>query len=151
VGDVQWLDEREQTAWRSLIALHTRLHAQLARELAAVSDLTYGDYGILVRLTDRPEPRARLFELADELGWERSRVSHQVSRMVTRGLVQKERCDDDRRGAWVVLTDRGRAAIEAAAPSHVASVRELFIDRLTPTELTTLTALAQKVLPHLDD
>lgn len=151
MGEVRWLDEEEQTAWRSLIALHTRLHAQLARELAAVSDLTYGDYGVLVRLTDRAESRARLFELADDLGWERSRVSHQVSRMVTRGLVRKERCDDDRRGAWVVLTDRGRAAIEAAAPNHVASVRAHFIDRLTPTELTTLTTLAQKILPHLDD
>jgi DNA-binding MarR family transcriptional regulator len=151
VGEVRWLDEEEQTAWRSLITLHARLHAQLARELAAVSDLTYGDYGVLVRLTDRAEFRARLFELADDLGWERSRVSHQVSRMVTRGLVRKERCDDDRRGAWVVLTERGRAAIESAAPNHVASVRRLFVDRLTPTELTSLTTLAQKILPHLDD
>jgi DNA-binding MarR family transcriptional regulator len=148
--EVRWLDEREQAAWRSLITLHARLHARLARELAARSDLTYGDYGVLVALTDRPEGRARLFELADDLGWERSRVSHQVSRMVTRGLVRKERCDDDRRGAWVVVTAPGRAAIEAAAPDHVAAVRSLFVDRLTPSELDSLTALARKVLDHLD-
>ncbi|HEY8548164.1 MAG TPA: MarR family transcriptional regulator [Acidimicrobiales bacterium] len=150
MAEVRWLTEDEQTAWRSLITMYTRLHAQLARELAAVSDLTYGDYGVLVALTDRPEPRARMYELADDLGWERSRVSHQVSRMVTRGWVRKERCDDDRRGSWVVLTDRGRGAIEAAAPSHVESVRRLFVDRLTPAELRTLTTLTQKVLTTLD-
>ena len=151
MGDARWLDEREQGAWRSFLALHMRLHAQLGRELAAVSDLSYSDYGVLVALTDRAEGRMRLHELADDLGWERSRVSHQVSRMVTRGLVGKERCDADRRGAWVVVTAPGREAIAAAAPNHVASVRRLFVDILTPAELDTLTRIARKVLPTLDD
>lgn len=146
VPDVRWLDEREQRAWRSFLSLHMRLHAQLARELAAVSDLTYTDYQVLVALTDRPEGRVRLHELAGDLGWERSRVSHQVTRMVARGLVRKERCDDDRRGAWVVITATGRECIEAAAPSHVASVRRLFVDRLTPRQLDTLASIARTIL-----
>lgn len=144
--DVRWLDEREERAWRALQFMGMRLDARLASELAAVSDLSYPDYTVLVALTDRPEGRMRLFELAATLGWEKSRVSHQIARMVDRGLVAKEKCDDDRRGAFVVATDRGLAAIEAAAPHHVETVRHLFVDPLTPAELDALGHIAQKVL-----
>jgi DNA-binding MarR family transcriptional regulator len=88
----------------------------------------------------------RLFELAATLGWEKSRVSHQVARMADRGLVAKDKCGDDRRGAFVVVTDRGRAAIEAAAPHHVETVRRLFVEPLTPAEIDALGSVAQKIL-----
>lgn len=147
---VRWLDEREERAWRALQFMAMRLDARLASELAAVSDLSYSDYTVLVALTDRPDGRMRLFALAATLGWEKSRVSHQIARMVDRGLVTKEKCDDDRRGAFVVATDGGLAAIEAAAPHHVETVRRLFVDPLTPDEIDALGRAAQKVLDAME-
>lgn len=142
----RWLDEREERAWRALQFMQMRLTARLASELAEVSHLSYPDYTVLVALTDRPDGRMRLFELAATLGWEKSRVSHQIARMAERGLVAKDKCDDDRRGAFVVATDQGRAAIEAAAPHHVETVRRLFVDPLTHAELDGLGRAAQKIL-----
>ncbi|MHB1548690.1 MAG: MarR family winged helix-turn-helix transcriptional regulator [Acidimicrobiales bacterium] len=150
MGEVRWLDEHEQRAWRALQSMQLRLTGRLAADVAATSDLSYADYLVLVALADRPGDRARLFQLAGILGWEKSRLSHQVTRMTGRGLVRKERCDGDRRGAFVVATETGRKAIEAAAPHHVAMVRRLFIDPLTPGELDAITSAAEKVLAVLD-
>lgn len=143
---VQWLDEREQRAWRALQLMQMRLEGELARQLAADSGLSYPDYLVLVALTDHDDGRMRLFELASILGWEKSRASHHVGRMVERGLVKKEKCDSDRRGAYVAVTARGRREIEAAAPGHVAAVRRLFVDQLTPEQLDTIGDAAEVVL-----
>lgn len=148
--DVRWLSEAEERAWRALQLMQMRLEGELARQLAADSGLSYSDYVVLVALTDRADGRMRLFELAAVLGWEKSRLSHHVARMATRGLVQKERCDDDRRGAFVVLTKKGAKEIEAAAPGHVRTVRHLFVDRLTPGDLEVIATVAEKVLSDLD-
>jgi DNA-binding MarR family transcriptional regulator len=148
--EVRWLDEHEERAWRALQFMQLRLTGRLAADVAATSDLSYPDYLVLVALSDQPDGRARLFELAGALGWEKSRVSHQVARMAGRGLVKKERCDDDRRGAFVVVTGPGRQAIEAAAPHHVAMVRRLFIDQVTAAELDTITSAAERILAVLD-
>jgi DNA-binding MarR family transcriptional regulator len=150
MSEVRWLDEREKRAWRALQLMQMRLEAELARQLAAESNLSYPDYLVLVALTDRPDGRMRVFELVDTLGWEKSRASHQVSRMVQRGLVRKEKCSADRRGAYVVVTSRGRRAIEASAPGHVAAVRRLFVDRLTPRQLDGVRTAAEAVLAGLD-
>jgi DNA-binding MarR family transcriptional regulator len=147
--DVHWLDERQLRAWRSMQFMQMRLEGELARQLAADSSLSYPDYLLLVALTDRPDGRMRLFELADALGWERSRVSHQVARMADRGLVAKEKCGSDRRGAFVAVTATGRREIEAAAPGHVAAVRRLFVDRLTPDQLDAIGDAAEVVLAGL--
>ena len=106
MDEVRWLDERELRAWRSLQFMQMRLEGELARQLAADSALSYPDYLVLVALTDRPDGRMRLFELAEALGWEKSRVSHQVARMTDRGLVAKKKCDSDRRGAFRSSTCR---------------------------------------------
>lgn len=151
MDSVRWLNEREERAWRSLQFMQMRLEGELARELTADSGLSYPDYLVLVALTDRPEGRMRLFELAAVLGWEKSRVSHQVRRMADRGLVMKEKCDSDRRGAYVVLTPGGRAQIEAAAPGHVAAVRRLVVDRLTPSQLEALGEAADIVLAAINE
>ncbi len=148
--EVRWLDEHEQRAWRALQFMQLRLSGRLAADVAATSDLSYADYLVLVALSDQPDGRARLFELAEALGWEKSRLSHQVTRMTGRGLLRKDRCDGDRRGAFVVATETGRKAIEAAAPHHVAMVRRLFIDPLTPGELDAITSAAEKILAVLD-
>lgn len=149
--DTRWLSQAEERAWRALQFMQMRLEGELARQLAADSGLSYPDYVVLVALTDRSDGRMRLFELAGVLGWEKSRLSHHVARMVERGLVAKEKCDADRRGAFVVISEKGRQEIEAAAPGHVRTVRLLFIDRLTTEELAVIAATAEKVLADMDD
>jgi DNA-binding MarR family transcriptional regulator len=149
VTDVRWLNAKELEAWRRLLLMHLQLTATLSRELAEASGLSYPDYLVLAALTDRPDGRMRAFELGRELGWEKSRLSHHVARMVERGLVRRERCETDQRGAFVVVTRRGRKAIESAAPGHVEGVRRHFIDLLSPTELETLSTVAGRVLDKL--
>ncbi|MGB6058168.1 MAG: MarR family transcriptional regulator [Microthrixaceae bacterium] len=151
MDDIRWLDEREGRAWRTLQFMNMRLEGELARQLSADSDLSYPDYLVLVALTDVPDSRLRLFELGEVLGWEKSRLSHHVARMATRGLVTKESCDSDRRGANVVITKLGRNKLEAAAPGHVAAVRELFIDRLTTEQIDTIGDIAESVLAAFDE
>lgn len=146
----RWLSEREQRAWRSLQLMQMRLEGALARQLAADSGISYPDYVVLVALTDEASGRMRHTDLARLLGWETSRLSHQISRMAARGLVRRERCAHDRRGSEVVLTAAGRRTITAAAPGHVAAVRRWFVDRLTPDELDAIGAAADKVLAGLD-
>jgi DNA-binding MarR family transcriptional regulator len=151
MSDGRWLDEREERAWRSLQFMQMRLEERLARQLTTDSPLSYPDYVVLVALTDDPDGRLRPFELGEVLGWEKSRLSHHIARMADRGLVKKEKCDSDRRGAFVVVTAEGRREIEAAAPGHVDAVRRLFIDRLSPDQLDAITAAAEAVLAGIDE
>jgi len=151
MDEVRWLSAGEERAWRALQFMQMRLEGALARQLAADSGLSYPDYVVLVALTDRPDGRMRPFELAAVLGWEKSRLSHHVARMAGRGLVEKEACDADRRGAYVKVTTRGRRELEAAAPGHVDSVRRLFVDRLTARQLAALGEAAEAVLAAFDD
>ena len=148
---VRWLSKREERAWRALQFMQMRLEGELARQLAADSGLSYPDYLVLVALTDRDDGRMRLFELAGTLGWEKSRASHHVGRMADRGLVKKEKCESDRRGAYVVVTKLGRTEIEAAAPGHLAAVRRLFVDRLNPSQLDAIAEAAEVVLAGFDE
>src|SRR5947209_10159292 len=121
----QWLTDDEQRAWRGLVQMTSRLDARLNRELQQSSGLSLADYDVLVLLTEAPDGRLRMFELVADLRWEQSRLSHHIARMQRRGLVAREECTTDKRGAVVVLTDAGRDAIERAAPGHVDTVRRL--------------------------
>ena len=116
-----WLSAPEQRAWRAFLGLHRELNARLNRQLQADSGLSLSDYEVLVVLSESDEGRMRPFELCDFLQWEQSRLSHHIRRMESRGLVSREGCTGDGRGAFVVLSDAGRKAIEAAAPSHAAA------------------------------
>ena len=147
----RWLDDEEALAWRAWVDLNAQLSARLNRELQAASGLSLSDYEILVALTDAdvPDRSLRMFELGERLQWEKSRVSKQVSRMEARGLVERRHCADDRRGAFVELTDAGLAAIAAAAPSHVALVRELFFEGLDADQVRSLGKFATTVLARL--
>lgn len=149
MSQVQWLDAEEAEAWRNLQLMQLQLTAALSRELVEKSRLSYQDYLVLVALTARSDGRMRAFELGRNLGWEKSRLSHHISRMAARHLVARERCGTDRRGAYVVVTEQGRKAIETAAPDHVANVRRRFIDLLTPSQLKTLSGIASTVLDKL--
>jgi len=144
-----WLSDTEQQTWRRWLALSAQLPALLHRELQHDSELSLPDFDVLVRLTDDDRGRERIAQLAEALQWERSRLSHHVTRMARRGLVEKEECLDDGRGSLVVLTDAGRAAIERAAPAHVRTVRRAFFDALSAQEVELLGELTEKVLARL--
>ncbi len=118
----------------------------MARDLAATTELSYPEYLVLVALTDHAPAQIRLTELAQSLGWEKSRLSHLASRMEGRGLVARASVPSDRRGCFVMLTDDGSSAIAAAAPVHVASVRRLFFDHLTPAQIEAIGDAAATVL-----
>jgi DNA-binding MarR family transcriptional regulator len=147
---VRWLDETEHRAWRAYVTMHGRLTAALHRQLQADAGMSIADYEVLVHLTEAPGGRLRPYELQRRLQWEQSRVSHHLVRMQRRGLVDREACRDDGRGAFVVATAAGRAAIEAAAPGHVAAVRRLFFDGLTPEEVALVERLASRVAERVD-
>jgi DNA-binding MarR family transcriptional regulator len=144
----RWLTEEEQRAWRAYIRLAQLLMRQLDRDLHPFG-LSMHDYEILVELSEAPRSRMRMTELADRTAQSRSRLSHQINRMETRGLVTREGCEGDKRGTFAVLTAHGLATIGNVAPSHVASVREHFIDQLKPAELTALTEAYGPVLEKL--
>ena len=144
-----WLSEAEQRAWRNWLAATAHLPAALNRELQRDADLSLQDFEVLVHLSESTERRARISDLAQALEWERSRLSHHVKRMEKRGLVAREECTDDARGAFVVLAERGRTAIEAAAPGHAATVKRLVFEDLSPAEVETLTAVTGKILARL--
>ncbi|MHA6806192.1 MarR family winged helix-turn-helix transcriptional regulator [Salinifilum ghardaiensis] len=130
--------------------MNARLTARLHRQLQADAGLSLSDFDVLVQLTDQNDPRMRIGELAEVLQWEKSRLSHHLARMQRRGLVVREECADDARGAYIALTDAGRAAIEQAAPAHVETVRSLVFDQLTAEEVDTLGTIADRVLERLD-
>lgn len=140
-----WLDTEEQSAWRGFLRTYGELSAVLGRELLQEAGLSIQDYAVLVALSESPEGRMRPFELGRELAWEKSRLSHHIKRMIDRDLVRRGRCPSDQRGALIAITVRGRKAISAAAPGHVAAVRRYFIDVLTPTELRALSEISRKV------
>jgi len=146
----RWLSEPEQRAWRGLLQMTTRLETQLNRELQETSGLSLADYDVLVPLSEAPQGRLRVFELASDLGWERSRLSHHLTRMQRRGLITREDCDADRRGAFVVLTGAGRSAIDQAAPAHVETVRRLVFDGLSDEQVRSLQAFTESVQRRLD-
>lgn len=128
----RWLDDDEQRAWRSWVNASLLLPDRLSRDLAEKHGLTMADYEILVQLSEHPERRIRMSELAERTLSSRSRLSHQIDRMVDAGLVTREACTDDRRGSFAVLTDKGWDTIVGAAPDHVAAVREHLVDLLGP-------------------
>ncbi|SCL61618.1 MarR family winged helix-turn-helix transcriptional regulator [Micromonospora chersina] len=145
----RWLDAREARAWRGYRRMRRLLDLELARELMQDAGLSEPDYDVLSDLSETPDQRLRLSELADRMLWSRSRLSHHLARMQQRGLVTREEHPSDGRGSIVVLTPAGRAAIEAAAPGHVAAVRRHLIDLLTPEEIDVLGALTQRVVDRL--
>jgi DNA-binding MarR family transcriptional regulator len=147
----RWLDDAEARAWRGYMRMRTLLHAQIVRDLAREAGLSGPDYDVLSNVSEAEGRRARLGDLAARMAWSKSRLSHHITRMEQRGLVTRQDCADDGRGAFVVLTDAGWRAIQAAAPGHVASVRRHFIDLLSREQLGALADISQTVVRRLCD
>jgi DNA-binding MarR family transcriptional regulator len=146
----QWLNPAERHAWRSFIRLHQKLRATIARDLQAHSKLSGADFELLVALMDAPDGRLRFQDLAEMVDWEQSRLSHQIARMIRRGLVAREECAEDGRRAFVVVTPAGRGAVEAAAPHHVATIRRLVIGPLSEDDLAALARISNCILEQVD-
>ncbi|SHJ36215.1 DNA-binding transcriptional regulator, MarR family [Nocardiopsis flavescens] len=146
----RWLNPEEKAAWDGFIRMQEALLGRLSRRLQVDSGMSASDYAVLVNLTEEGGGRMRFLELARLVGWEKSRMSHQVTRMTKRGLVAREDCPDDGRGAFIVVTPAGHAAIEEAAPLHVEHVRRLFVDALTPNQLTAFARLSTRVREHME-
>ena len=147
----RWLSDAEQRVWRDLLRLQRDLPALLTRQLQEESGLSGSDYAVLVALSETAGQRLRPAQIGAQIFWEQSRVSHHLTRMERRGLICRESCATDARGAWIVLTDAGRTAIEAAAPGHAAAVRDLVFDRLTEEETRVLGAAFGKILHAIAD
>lgn len=129
--------------------MRAELLPHLARQLCQDSGLTEAEYAILVVLSESRSHRIRARDLCRELGWERSRLSHQIARMERRGTVGRATCESDARGFDVVLTARGLAAIRDAAPQHVAAVRHCFADVLSARQMDALIGIADAITRHL--
>ncbi|MFC7546290.1 MarR family winged helix-turn-helix transcriptional regulator [Plantactinospora sp. GCM10030261] len=121
------------------------LPARLGRDLARDSGLSPADYEVLSTLSEKPNRRWALKDLAAKMEWSRSRLSHHAARMQGRGLIDKEPDPQDARGCILRLTDDGFQLLERAAPHHVVSVRTRLIDHLSPEELTVLRTLSTRI------
>lgn len=146
--DKGWLTPAEQQAWRTHLDVSRLLMYQLERDLQPFG-LTVNDYEILVNLSESPEHRVRMSELAHRTRQSKSRLSHQITRMETAGLVRRESCESDKRGLFAVLTEQGWETMKKVAPHHVASVRRHFIDLMAPEELEGLQKTLTAVVDHL--
>jgi DNA-binding MarR family transcriptional regulator len=149
-SDARWLSADEERLWRRWLLLNSRLAATLQREMQDDAGLSNSDFEVLVNLTDNPQGRLRVTDLATQMLWERSRLSHHVTRMERRGMVQRVECAEDGRGAFVAITPEGRTAIEGAAPGHVEAVRRLVFDVLRDEDATRLGTIVDQLLDRLD-
>ena len=145
----RWLDEDEQRIWRTYLTVTQLLSAQLERELQQDAGLSHSYYELLVRLSESPDRRLRLSTLATSAASSRSRLSHAIGKLESRGWIRRESCSSDGRGAFAVLTDEGFAVLEGAAPGHVAGVRRHLFDPLSDEQVAQLGEICQTVLAHL--
>ncbi|MEU0991165.1 MULTISPECIES: MarR family transcriptional regulator [unclassified Streptomyces] len=144
----RWLTDDEQRTWRTHLDVSRLLMHQLEKDLQPFG-LTNNDYEILVNLSESADQRMRMSDLAAATLQSKSRLSHQITRMETAGLVRRENCESDRRGLYAVLTEQGTETMQRVAPHHVASVRQHFIDLMTPEALADLRASLAPVADHL--
>ncbi len=142
-----WLSAEQQRHWRAYLAGTARLTEALNRQLERDAGLSLSEYEILVRLSDAPARSVRMSELARSLVQSRSRISHTVTRLERRGLVERRTCPADGRGVSCVLTEQGFGALAAAAPGHVEAVRAELVDRISDAQLRALGEAMSAVAP----
>jgi DNA-binding MarR family transcriptional regulator len=144
----RWLDSEQQGAWRAYLLGTARLMAKLDDDLRQFG-LGMNDYEILVRLSEAPERRLRMAELADRLHQSRSRLTHTVGRLEAAELVRRTSCKSDKRGVWAELTDAGFSLLEQAAPYHVDGVRENLVNLASPEDFAAIGRVFDAVSEHI--
>ncbi|GGF96642.1 hypothetical protein GCM10007304_08270 [Rhodococcoides trifolii] len=145
----QWLTPSEAVVWRAYMGLSLQLTHEMNRQLTEDHGLSLADYSVLVALADSPDGRRQLSELASEIGWERSRLSHHLKRMCARGLAERTSSKTDGRATDAVLTTVGRAALNRAAPDHVSLVQRLFFAGLSDEDVDLLGATLHRLRDHV--
>lgn len=140
----------ERELWRTFYVMRRQLELTLERRLQSDANISAADYEVLIALFNDPSQRLRAGQIGDIIGWEKSRVSHQITRMEHRGLVKREECGDDARGVWVVLTAEGGGAVLSTMPDRTAAIREYFFDVLSDDEKSVLMDISRRVLDKID-
>ncbi|WP_320773081.1 MarR family winged helix-turn-helix transcriptional regulator [Streptomyces sp. CRN 30] len=141
----RWLTAEEQRAWRAYVAASLLLEDALDRQLQREAGLPHLYYTVLAFLSEAPERRLRMTDLAEALKITRSRLTYAVTRLERDGAVRREECPSDRRGSVAVLTDEGQALLERAAPGHVDTVRRAVFDHLTAEQVEQLERICLSV------
>ncbi len=148
---VRWLTDDEQRAWRRLAAVMLRLPATLERQLQRDAGMTHVEYWVLALLSEEPDERLPLRRLAAQANSSLSRLSHVVTRLEERGWVERRPDPTDGRTTLAVLTDDGRRVLVAAAPGHVATVRDVIFEALSEEDVADLERIAGRIAARLDD
>ncbi len=151
MSEVSEIDERDWGLWADFVLMHRELGRHLDRRLQREAGISQGDYMVMLTLFKSPERRLRAGALGEAMGWEKSRLSHQLTRMAARGLVERVECDSDGRGTWVELTRNGRRALLGAMRDHASAIRSLFLDVLEPAEKQSIADASARVLGRLGD
>ncbi|GGN67366.1 MarR family transcriptional regulator [Streptomyces albiflavescens] len=141
----RWLSPAEQRAWRSYVSASSLLEDTIDRRLQAEAGMPHLYYSILAMLSEAPDRRLRMTELAEILKITRSRLTYAVTRLENDGAVQREGCPTDKRGHVAVLTDEGMALLERTAPGHVETVRAAIFDHLTPEQVGQLEEICESI------
>jgi DNA-binding MarR family transcriptional regulator len=147
-SEPRWLNPREMKAWRSYIMTVRRMFEALESDLSP-HNLSNSDYEVLVHISEAPERRIRMTDLAEIAMLSKSRLSHRMKVMEREGWVKREACKEDRRGSWAVMTEKGWKTLVKAAPDHTESIRNRFIDHLTVKDQEDLARIFDRVHAQL--
>jgi DNA-binding MarR family transcriptional regulator len=147
--ETRWLEPDELETWLSWVATTTLLEGALDRQMQRDAGMPLAYYLILAMLSDAPGRSLRMSDLATATQSSQSRLSHAVARLERKGWVRRKPCSDDRRSTFAQLTEEGFAALAAAAPGHVCTVRRHLFDRLTPEQVGQLREITRAVLDGL--
>lgn len=148
--EVSQISEEHWDVWRSFTAMRRQLDHALGQQLQQDAGISRPDFEILLAVFEAPSRQLRARELAEQLGWEKSRVSHQVTRMESRGLLTRTGCDSDGRGVWIGLTPDGSRAVLGSIRDHATTIRRYFFDVLNDEELAALGSASHRVLDAID-
>lgn len=149
MSETRWLDQDEQEAWRTFMFASKMLFEQFDQDLRQGAAMPSTYYEVLARLSEAPERRLRMSQLAELSVSSRSHLSHTVASLQRAGWVDREACSTDRRGAFAVLTDAGFSALESASHVHVESVRAHLFDQIDSGQVHQLRAIFEQLLQHL--
>lgn len=145
MADRAWLSAAQQRTWLNYMRVYHRMEYEMNRQLQAECGLSLADYTVMNALSNAPGRRLQLSALATTIGWERSRLSHQLQRMATRGLVERVPSETDGRATDATLTESGWKALRIAAPKHAAWIRHLFFSGLAADRTVELGDLLGEV------
>ncbi|MGW4905017.1 MarR family winged helix-turn-helix transcriptional regulator [Streptomyces sp. NPDC004270] len=146
----RWLTPKEQSAWRAYVSATHLLDDAMDRQLQQDAGMPHLYYGILVSLSEAPEHKLRMTDLAEKSKITRSRLTYAVTRLEKDGLIRREDCQWDRRSSFALLTDEGLAVLERAAPGHVETVRAAVFDHLSAEQVTQLEEISSVIARALE-